>query len=330
MINHARTLLLNVASKTYQPGTIGEEYIPPYNPVELPSYLQLPHRVIFGTNPDKVFLNFRAYELLSFIHETELAEFIYALDPRVTYWQQDTTEFFTAQKQLNLNKIGGLISARLFVIGDVVADNTTGRAYYRYSVTVTQSGEQQYIKITEESTPGEIQEELDWLYPQLNMMAVTAPGTSPSGLSAPIRLYDKGLRLRVNKPAVSLPSLLLENFDFVLKEDAYKIELEPGQDLNAPLNLQAQRLALLGDQVLSQWRLDVYARPDSAVTICLPKLEFLGEPFYLQLFGVGNKTEPYATFKNIWFEHPNPAYRLAAFILAMIYRTEELRKRANG
>lgn len=327
MINHARTLLLNIPSKRYQPGTIGEEYIPTYYPVELPSYLLLPRKVIFGTAPDKVFLNFRAHELLSFIHQTELAEFIYALDPRVTYWPKESTDFFTAQKQLNLNKRKGLQNARLFITGEVKADNLTGRAYRNYSVSVSNVNGESRIAITADSTAKKIDQELNWLTNAMpNRMALVDASTAQSGLSTSIPLFDSDLSLQVSTPAITLPILLLEDYNALLQEDFYAIELESGTDPNAPMALRKRpKLNLVADQMLAQWTLEVYSRPASAISVCLPRLEFLGEPFYLRLFGVSNKVQPYATFKSIWFEHPNPAYRMAAFVLAMIYRTEEIR-----
>ena len=50
----------------------------------------------------------------------------------------------------------------------------------------------------------------------------------------------------------------------------------------------------------------------------------LGEPLFLELFGVDDNAQPYATFKNLWNDHPNPMYRLGGLVLAMIYRTNEV------
>jgi hypothetical protein len=61
----------------------------------------------------------------------------------------------------------------------------------------------------------------------------------------------------------------------------------------------------------------------------MPTLELLGEPVFLELFGV-EPAEPYATFKNVWFDHPLPAYKLAGLTLAFIYRLEEVRLHRNG
>lgn len=320
MINHARTLMLNLASKAYQPGTLGEEYVPQYSPASLPAYLTTPRKILLGTDPDKVFLNFRMHELFSLIHQTELSEFVYALDPRITYDPAATSEFFTAQKQLNLSRVLGLTNTRLFVNGAPAADNITGRAYRNYSIDVTLINGDYRLTIAAESTRDQLAASLDWL------QADPATGDT-SGLSVPVTLPNTTLNVRISTPQVTQPVLLMEDYYDLLKEDDYEIELEPGED---PAPLQFRKMALTGTAQVGKWQLETYARPGSAITTCMPRLEFLGEPFYLELFGVGNTVEPYATFKNIWFDNKNPTYRLAAFVLAMIYRTDAIRKKQNG
>jgi hypothetical protein len=320
VINHARTLLLNIASKSYQPGTLGEEYVPQYSPAALPTYLTTARKILLGTDPDKVFLNFRMHELLSFIHQTALGEFVYALDPRITYDTTATSEFFTAQQQINLRRVLGLTNTRLFLSGVVKADNITGRAYRNYFIDVTFTNGDYRLTVAAESTRDELVESLDWL------QSDAATGDT-SGLSVPVTLPNTALSVSISTPQVIPPVLLMEDYYDLLKEDDYDIELEPGED---PSPLQLRRMALTGTEIIGKWQLETYARPDSAITTCLPRLEFLGEPFYLELFGVGNTVEPYATFKNIWFDSKNPTYRLAAFVLAVIYRTDAIRKKQNG
>jgi hypothetical protein len=61
----------------------------------------------------------------------------------------------------------------------------------------------------------------------------------------------------------------------------------------------------------------------------MPVLELLGEPVFLELFGAA-PVEPYATFKNLWFDHPSAAHRLGGLLLALIYRTDAVRNKTNG
>ena len=78
----------------------------------------------------------------------------------------------------------------------------------------------------------------------------------------------------------------------------------------------------------AKWIITAKTRPTAAITSILPSLELLGEPVFLELFGVSDK-EPYTTFKNLWSDHPLPVYRLVGFVLAYIYRVHE-RSAKNG
>jgi hypothetical protein len=137
MINHARTLLLNAAAGSY--ADHGEEYVPAeFSPVVLPSALQTARRVLFGTAPDRTFLNLRCRELLQLVHETELAEFVYALDPRVTYWPERSAPLFGAPAKISIEPGGNQLS-QMFVSGADSADAGSGKCARRYMVTVESS-----------------------------------------------------------------------------------------------------------------------------------------------------------------------------------------------
>ena len=114
-------------------------------------------------------------------------------------------------------------------------------------------------------------------------------------------------------------NIVIEDFDAVLGgilllESATSGNVLPLLSSNAPQF----------DEVVARWEITTRAKPASAITTAISPLEMLGEPVFLELFGVGND-EPYETFKNLWFDHPLPAYRLAGITLAVIYRTEEAR-----
>jgi hypothetical protein len=317
MINHARTLLLNIPGTAYMPGVLGEEYIPAYTPVKLPAYLQSARKILFGSAPDKVFLNFRAYELLSLIHNTELAEFVYALDPRVTYWPQKVSEFYQAAKKINITRVGGTNDSKIYVTGDPVADVRRGTVLNEYSVKlVNRSGD--IVVVTQATATKSIINES------------VGPAGGILGLTPKVALPNTDISVQiadfVNPTNYVLLEPLAAGTEFLLQESGKKIALEPN---TRPESLALKRrMALLDtDAVLMSWYITTYARPESAIVSCLPRLGFLGEPAFLELFGVRSDIEPYATFKNIWFDSPDPSYRLAAFVLAMIYRTNE---RYNG
>jgi len=73
----------------------------------------------------------------------------------------------------------------------------------------------------------------------------------------------------------------------------------------------------------STWTIRGFLRPQRTLSEIDTLLRSIGEPVLIQLFGVSNE-EPYLTFKNCWNNHPELAYRLGGFILAMIYRTNEI------
>lgn len=267
MINHARTLLLNVSGASSQSQYIGEEYIPPaYTPIALPTYLALPHKLLFGSAPDRYFINFRAQELLRYIHETELAEFVYALDPRVTYWPVNSTPFVTEASKISIAQTGGTTGSRISVTGTPRPLNGQGRSMREYSVQI-EAGAAVVSLVNE---------------PAAVTATTTTPLTVTSGLSQPVPLPQSELWLKITNPQNGV-----------------------------------------------RWQIIAIAKPDPAVTTLLPTLELMGEPLFLELFGVAPK-EPFATFKNLWFDHPSPVYHMGGLLLAMIYRLEELRGRNRG
>lgn len=324
MINHARTLLLNVDSRTYLPDVLGEEYIPAYRAAALPTYLTTARKLLFGSAPDRVFLNFRAQELLSFIHRTELAEFVYALDPRVTYWPKTQSEFFRAKTTVTTIKTIGTDESRLYINGTLKSDNSKGRAFKEYTVKlINNTSESATIEIVSDNGAAVDTQPIEWLATTPDSAAAEVTFT---GMSNQIALPNTDLTLQLVAGNLNLNIMASEDFVDTRIDDGLifrSIALEKGADPMAFRALPALKIEN-SQTVLAEWLIQLYAKPDSAISACLPRLDFLGEPFYLELLGVGNTVEPYATFKNIWFDHPSAAYRLAAFTLAVIYRTNEL------
>lgn len=81
----------------------------------------------------------------------------------------------------------------------------------------------------------------------------------------------------------------------------------------------------------TRWTVRGVARPQRDLGEILSELDSAGAPYMNQLFGVGTPlaaTEPFKTFRNLWFQHPELAYRLGGLLLAVIYRMEALR--TNG
>ena len=313
MINHARTLLLNKSANNYQPDTLGEEYVPAgYSALTAPDCVQTPYRIIFGTNPDKVFLNYRLHELLNLIHNTELNEFLYKFDSRVTYWPRLAKPFFSGGIRGVLSKVGGYDLSRLAIVGAVTANNILGMAMHEYVIKVTYENNEEHALVTEVAKNETVSVPISWV-----------AGFNNGGPSNLISLPGTDLLIQFSSvvPTTVYQLQLEEDPGYLLLENGDRIALTVGTD---SMPLMYQPVEAMNAEILAQWYLQVYAQPNNAVSDILPKLAALGEPLFLELFGLGN-SEPLQTFRNIWFEHPISAYRLAAFVLAMIYRMEARR-----
>lgn len=275
MINHARTLLLNINADRTQMQDIGYEYIPPaFSPVSLDSTLSAIRRTLFGAAPDNYFLNMRARELMGYIHETELAQYVYDLDPRVTYWPPKPDNFFeNAKTRVTITQIAGA-PLQLNFGGTFAANNATGTSTQTYDIVLNNIADVLSVD-TQQTTKN---------------TAVTTTLIQTTDTEQIIRLAETNLQIA----------------------------------LNVPNSL----LSLLVGPAVARWQITVRANPAPAIAN-IPLFELLGEPLFLELFGLSGK-EPYATFKNIWEDHPLPAYRLAGLVLAVIYRTDERMRSNNG
>lgn len=320
MINHARTLLLNMPAigAAIQTETAAE-YVPPtFKPVSLSSPLRTLRRVLFGSDPDPRFLNLRVRELMSYLHQTELEEFVYALDQRVTYWPVQETEFFdSTKKTLSVTQIKGP-PRRLTVTGTFHADNSVGRTLQQYLLTV---GDE--VLAPSQTRTVVLLQRLGRRGPDI----VTAVEDAREPVI--ITLPDTNLKVRLNLGVTSAEPygrLLTEMSDLVILE-SYSgggLLLENSGGAVVPPTIDVNFSTVAG-----QWVLTAKSSPSPIIATLLPSLELMGESVFLPLFGT-NPAEPYKTFKNLWFEHHVPAYRLAGLTLAAIYRTEELRRHTTN
>lgn len=309
MINHARTLLLNQSPEAAGPDDTGYEYIPTgFKVIPMSTTLGAIHRIIFGVKPDNYFRNFRTRELLSYIHQTELREFVTKLDSRVTYWPETSNAFYGAAKKVFVQQISGK-QARLNVGGTLASSNAAGRSEYSYTML-----------LGKRNTGAENEEDVVITQPDGGSPVISV--FEPGNLK-PIALPNTALSTRIDS-AVIYGRLMTEVNDIFVVEDytqatGGEILLEQLAETTL-LGFTAQDVAL--DSVTAAWTITARANPQSALISVLPNLEFLGEPVYLDLFGV-QPPEPYATFQNLWETHPLPTYRLSGLILAFIYRMHE-------
>lgn len=288
----------------------GYEYVPAsFRPVTLPSTLSTLRQLLFGADPDNYFLNFRVNELMSYLHATELSEYVYKFDPRVTYWPRIGRPYFEpAGKRISITQIYGQ-PQRLNVVGDLYALTAKGKACNLYTVglrRITIAGEQVL--------------QMEVRYQGARDSQFTVP---VANINSPpvIALPDTDLNLRLNPGAypVEYGALLTEINDFIVVE-TYNAATA------SRLAKEQKTLVVAEDGLVAQWLIETKVNPAPVITTAMSAMEMLGEPVYLEIFGVENN-EPYLTFKNLWFDHPLPAYKLSGMVLALIYRTEELRER---
>ena len=106
MINQGRTLLLNRDGFNRPlPTYFLEEYVDPlFKALSIPAELQSVYEVLVGTLADNAYANFRMRQYMLILHSTEFAEYVTALDPRVTYLEDRTavdTLFSSSAAALN-------------------------------------------------------------------------------------------------------------------------------------------------------------------------------------------------------------------------------------
>lgn len=327
MINHARTLLLNQAPKHTHPSDAGYEYIPPtFKQIKLPTTLETIHRIIYGNKPDNYFRNYRTKELLGYLHQTELAQYLYNLDSRVTYWPESKNNFFYGpQKKVYVQHAAGKPN-RLTVAGTANPSNALGRSEYDYRVVF---GYKQRMA-SRMPTNRLALTDIDFapvliVQPVPEVIDPVVTTFDSNTTITPVQLPETELYVRLN--TVETYGRVTTELEEIFVVEDYSISTEGEILLEQPdifltqLNMSMAETPI--DVVQAAWNVSVRVNPTPALTTVLPNLEFLGEPLYLELFGVAPK-EPYLTFRNLWQNHPLPAYRLSGIVLAYIYRVNEL------
>ena len=134
MINHARTLFLNVSGDYgYMPNYPGEEIIDPnFKAITLPSYLKSIRNFIFGATPDRVMLNYRTAQIFRLIAPTDLQQYILDLDTRITYQNRPLIAESSFMPQVT--KYRGADSDRLYITGKATSPDTSGICGYAYNI----------------------------------------------------------------------------------------------------------------------------------------------------------------------------------------------------
>lgn len=135
MINRIRTLLLNRGRDGYALNIPGEEYIAPtYIRRKLPTGLSRFHTTIFGATPDRLFLNYRARQLMQLIHATQLADSV-GSETDITYLPF-RNDFTSAVFTRNVTHVTDS-SVPIYVLGEHAADESNGHTTYSWTIQKT-------------------------------------------------------------------------------------------------------------------------------------------------------------------------------------------------
>lgn len=138
MINHSRTLLMNVTGSAPMTNYYAEEIVDPdFRAVRLPTSLQAVRSVLFGSTPDRDMMNYRCRQLLAVAHATPLAQYLTAFDRRVTYRFDDADLVHPGPWVPTVVTRTGAAAS---VVGKPEAPDRSGRMHHVYTVEVTGTG----------------------------------------------------------------------------------------------------------------------------------------------------------------------------------------------
>ncbi len=311
MINHGRTLLLNATQSAG--GFPGEELIPEaYRPVQLNGALRSVRAAIFGAKPDRIMLNYRAQQLLAILHASELKQYLLDLDPRITYQPEKADGVYRHAFTLSAYQTDGP-DLEFFLGGAAEVDpDTTGICRYTWLV---------YPFVDS------CIDDLDLLSPVL----ASSP-FSPCIISSIDSEFD------ILSPAMTSTPFSLSN---ELEAPAINVQVTPGGDIQTyeyttesdltsqiPLAGTGFYMQFRTPFTTQEFRVTADVKPRNSSAQILKKLDTIGEPSQLELFGVGSSignTDPMKTCYRLWKDSRESPYRLAAATFALIYQTEQAR-----
>lgn len=185
MINHTRTLLLNVRGEGYTEFP-GEAYVSPsFSPLDLSrSYLSRVMRALFGESPDRLMRNYRLQQLLTLLHTPEFETHVLSYDPRITYSMPNSSMLLAFADQVSVSP-STLSPPTLSIATDFLprTPDITGQAQFQF--VVQNSGPTSITIATIEGGGGTAG------------LPVTHTVSYTNGLSSPVSLGASGRQLRV-------------------------------------------------------------------------------------------------------------------------------------
>lgn len=141
MINHYRTVLLNIPGDNW-PGLPypGEELVDPlFYQSDMPNYLSTVHRLIFGENPDRAYLNYRLRQITTMWHDGILHSTAIEKDSRLTYWPLQFAAGMSEYGKVKVETINGDAVPDYVVLTTPHADDRSGKAQFLYDLTISEN-----------------------------------------------------------------------------------------------------------------------------------------------------------------------------------------------
>lgn len=136
MINHARTLLLNSKSATSNVFSAGDEFVPPdFVETRLPPWLVNYRRILFGADPDRLYVNYQVDRLLRVVHATEYAAYLTLFDERLTYDPLRPGALIELPFGLEWGAAQNVVKA-VSPLGNLVADEVRGRMQESWTIAL--------------------------------------------------------------------------------------------------------------------------------------------------------------------------------------------------
>ncbi len=122
---------------------------------------------------------------------------------------------------------------------------------------------------------------------------------------------------------VSSGNLTVKRYSWPQIQNTEAIELTDSLSQAVPLPYSGYSVKVTSTDDAS-WKIKGYLKPTTNLSSVLENFNSIGEPTLLSLFGPA-PVEPYKTFYNCWKSHKEFAYKLSGIVMAVIYRTEEIR-----
>lgn len=92
----------------------------------------------------------------------------------------------------------------------------------------------------------------------------------------------------------------------------------------APLGISGYSFSLTAPTAAQVWLIEFLNQPTASLGTIMANIAVVGEPALNELFGI-TADEPYATFRNIFFDARDLTLKCAAVTLALAYQTEKRR-----